>query len=79
MAAPKKTFHFQTSFKNIYHLSLKYLFLSFKYKYWSTARHFILYILILISIFVVLHLLSHSNFLVSVPLLSGDVEINSVP
>ena len=73
---PRKTFHFQT-FKNIYHLSFKYLFLSLKYKYLNAAKGFILYILILTSTLVVLHLLSHSNFLVSVLLLKGDVEINS--
>ena len=64
-------------YSNIYHLSFKYLFLSLKYKYLNAAKDFILYILILTSTLVVLHLLSHSNFLVSVLLLKGDVEINS--
>ena len=55
-------------------LVLVSVFLSLKYKYCNTARHVFLHILILTSIVVVLHLWSHSNFLLSILLLSGDVE-----
>ena len=41
--------------------------------------YFSLYILILTSILVVLHLWSHSNFLLSILLLSGDAEMNPGP
>ena len=57
-------------------LILVSVFLSLKYKYCIIGRHFFLYIFILISILVVLHLWSHSNFLLSIRLLSGDAEMN---
>ena len=60
-------------------LVLVSVFLSLKYKYCNTARHVFLHILILTSIVVVLHLWSHSNFLLSILLLSGDVEMNPGP
>ena len=60
-------------------LILVSVFLSLKYKYCIIGRHIFLYIFILTSILIVLHLWSHSNFLLSMLFLSGDVEMNSGP
>ena len=53
--------------------------MSLKYKYCNTARYSFLHILILTSILVVLHIWSHSNFVLSILLLSGDAEMNPGP
>ena len=69
------------SFSNIIQifLILVSVFLSLKYKYCNTARHFFLHILILTNILVALHLSSHSDFLLSILSLNGDVEMNPGP
>ena len=55
------------------------VFLSLKYKYSIIGRHFFLYIFILTSILIALQLWAHSNFLLLILLLSGDVEMNPGP
>ena len=60
-------------------LILVNVFLLLKYKYCNTTKHFFLHIFILRSFLVVLHLRSHSNFLLSLQLLRGDVEMNPRP
>ena len=60
-------------------LILVSVFLSHEYKNCILGRHFFLYIFILKSIVVVLHLWAHSKFLLSILLLSRDVEMNPGP
>ena len=52
------------------------VFLSLKYKYCNTAGHFCLHIFVSTFMLVILHLWSHSNFLLSTLLLSDDSGMN---